>query len=172
MTPNATTATTMSTTGNLHRLSDISQGDDIINRSGDVISMKDLRMHFMVFDGNATVRSTTVRVIIFSDSMGSGASVGVSELLQQTNHLSWVSGINKQRNRFKIFYDQLFSVVAATNFQERPHTIHVPINQKRYYNDTSAAATNTGKNALYMLVIGSTANPTYDFAFQLRYTDS
>ncbi len=171
-TPNATTGQTTVVAGTLHRLSDISQGDDISNRSGDVISMQHLRMRFNFFDTNATARSGTVRVIIFTDSMGSGASVGITEVVNQANHLSPISGINIQRHRFKVLHDEMFSVVSATNYQERPHTLLLKVGQKRYYNDASATATNTGKNALYMLVFGSTVNMTYDFAFQLRYTDS
>ncbi len=171
-TPNATTGTVTVVTGTLHRLSDIAQGDDISNRSGDTITMKRLRLHLNMFDTNATVRSTTARVIIFTDSMGSGASVGVTELLNQANNLSEFSGINVQRRRFKILVDQYFSVIAATNYQERPHRFDVAINQKRYYNDSSGTASNTGKNALYMLVFGSTVNVTYDYAYQLQYTDS
>ncbi len=172
LTPNATTGSTTVVAGTLHRLSDISQGDDISNRSGDTISMKRLHMRLNAFDTNATVRSTTVRIIIFTDSMGSGGSVGVTEVLQQANHLSAHAGINEQRKRFKFLYDDFFSVVAGTNYQERPHVMDLHIGQKRYYNDTSATATNTGKNSLYMLVLGSTVNVTYDFAFQLQYTDS
>jgi hypothetical protein len=171
-TPAAVVTQTTATGGTLFRLTDIAQGDDIGNRSGDMISMKELRMKLNTFDTNATVRSTTVRLIIFSDSMGSGSAVGITELLNTAANYSQYTGINRQRHRFKIFYDDYFSVIAATNYQERPHNIHFLVNQKRYFNDSSATAANIGKNALYLLVLGSTTNVTFDFAYQLTYTDS
>nr|WRQ64675.1 structural protein [Riboviria sp.] len=134
--------------------------------------MKELRMRLNAFDTNSTPRSTTVRVIIFSDSMGSGSAVGITELLSTAANYSQYSGINRQRHRFKVFYDDYFSVIAATNYQERPHNIHFSIDQKRYFNDASATASNIGKNAMYLLVLGSTTNVTFDFSYQLTYTDS
>ncbi len=157
--------------GTLLQLTPIQQGDNIGNRSGDQIYMKDLVLRIVAFQAVAAT-SCTFRVMVFSDSMGSGGVVGVSEVLETVNFTSGIAAINRQRNRFRVFHDKFHVLVGATNTQEVCDDIRVRINQTRYFNDASTAATNIGKNALYCLVIASAANGVFAHQWQLCYTDS
>jgi hypothetical protein len=157
--------------GGISNLSLVAQGDDINNRSGDVILMKELDMRIAFFQGTAG-QSVSIRMIVFSDSMGSGGTVGITEFLFSANFTSSYLGSNRQRGRFKVFHDELFTMVGAAESMEVVKHIKMPINQKRYFNDGTATATSVGKNTLYLLILGSTTVPVFAIQHSLRYTDS
>lgn len=161
----------VSTGGTISNLSLIAQGDDIANRSGDVINMHDIDLRMIFFQGTPAA-SASIRIILFTDGMGSGATVGVSELLLTANITSPYNPVNAQRHRFKILRDETIVVVGATEKQEVNIVWHNAINQRRYFNDATATATAVGKNTLYILVIGSTTVPIFSIQHSLQYTDS
>jgi len=166
-----TVGVALATGGTLLQLTPIQQGDNIGNRSGDQIYMKDLVLRIVAFQAVAAT-SCTFRVIVFTDSMGSGGAVGVSEVLESSTFSSGLAAINRQRNRFRVFHDKFHTLVGATNTQEVVDDIHVKLGVTRYFNDASTAATNIGRNALYCLVIASAANGVFSHQWQLCYTDS
>jgi hypothetical protein len=157
--------------GGISNLSLVAQGDDVNNRSGDIITMKDLHLNLAFFQATAA-NSVSIRLIVFSDSMGSGGTVGITEVLFSANFTSPYLASNVQRNRFKIFHDEMFTMVGATDTQEVTRYLKIPINQKRYFNDATANATSVGKNTLYMLILGSTTVPVFAAQHALRFTDS
>lgn len=116
--------------------------------------------------------SCTYRLIIFTDSMGSGTTVGVTDILQTATFSSPWNTINMQRKRFKIYYDKSHALVGATNAQEVTDIVQVRLNKTRWFNDATATATNIGRNAPYALVIASAANGVYTHQWGISYTDS
>jgi hypothetical protein len=161
----------ITTGGGISNLSLVAQGDDINNRSGDIITMKELDLYLAFFQATAA-NSVTIRLIVFSDSMGSGGTVGITEFLFSANFTSPYLAFNRQRNRFKVFHDEMFTMVGATQTQEVDRHLKIPINQKRYFNDATANATSVGKNTLYLLILGSTTVPVFAVQHSLRFTDS
>lgn len=157
--------------GAMNNLSLVAQGDDIGNRSGDSISMKELDLRIVLFQATPAA-SVTVRIVVFTDSMGSGGSVGVTEFLATANFTSPYNAINHQRKRFTVYHDEMYSMVGATQTQERDIRIHKPIGKKRYFNDGTLTSTAVGKNTLYYLIIASTTVPVFAVQHSLTYTDA
>jgi hypothetical protein len=161
----------LTTAGVLIYLNPIAQGDNISDRQGDTIQAKHLRFHITGFNVTGT-EGSTFRLAIFSDSMGSGGILGVTEFLQTANYTSPISAINMQRNRFHVYYDKCFEVVATSAKQEVNVVVDIPLNRKIFFNGATGANADIGKNALYALVIGSNALPDYNHQWGLIYQDN
>jgi hypothetical protein len=160
------------TTGTVIPLDTIGQGDNINQRSGDVIRITHLRFQITAYEPTANV-SSTWRLIIFSDSMASGAAPAVTDLLDSAVFTAPYSGINWQRRRFRILHDKTHVLVGTQPNQEVTDIVDIPLKITRYYNDTTATSTNIGKNALFACVISSNGTTSvYARNFQIRYTDS
>jgi hypothetical protein len=151
----------------------IIQGDQIFQRSGDQITVKDLEIHMNTTSTGAG-NATSYRVIIFADMTANGAVPAVTDVLDVADLRAAYQNFNRQRRRFKILHDEYFTNVFGTIHQERTHKFHFPkLHHKVYYNGTAAAVTDNGKGALFLLVIASTVG-LGQFAFlpQITYTDS
>jgi len=170
-TPAGANWTTGGTLAEISRL--VVQGDNIFQRNGDQITVKDLdiRMHTT---STGAGNSTTFRVIVFADMTADAAIPGVADVLDIADFRSAYQHFNRQRRRFKIFHDQLYVNVFGTVNQERTLRLHFPkLSHKVYYNGTAGTAADNGKGALFLIVIASAAgNGGWSFDPQITYTDS
>jgi hypothetical protein len=172
LTSGITTGNAFSNTGTMIPLDTISQGDDIGQRSGDVI--RHLHLHMQVVSYEPIVNTSSVwRLIVFSDTMANGAAPAVTDVLASASFIASYNPLNLQRHRFKILYDKSHIMVGGNANQEANAIVDVDLNTTRYFNDTSASSTNIGRNALFALIISSNAATCiYSRSWQLQYTDS
>ncbi len=167
-----TTGVTFSLTGTILPLDTIGQGDDINQRSGDTVLLKYLRFQITGFEPTVN-RSSTWRVLLFSDSMANGAAPSVTDVLDSAVFAAPYNGVNEQRKRFKFLFDRTLTMVGGNANQEATAIATVPLNIKRFYNNSSATSTNIGKGALFALIISSNVTTSlYSWCHQIRYTDS
>jgi len=162
---------TLTTAGALVYLNPIDQGSDINNRDGDTIQAKHLRLHLTCFNTTAT-QGSSIRVIIFSDTMSVAGGIVVGDVLETANYTSPVSALSMQRNRFHIYYDKTESQVTTASNQEINMIANFPINRKIYFSGVTGSTAFAGKNSLFMLVIGSNGLPKYHYQFGLIYQDN
>lgn len=171
-TSSLTSSNAFSTAGTVFQLDTIGQGDDINQRSGDVIRIQHLNMNFGAYEPTAGV-STVIRLILFSDSMAYAAVPAVTDVLDSANWTAPYKATNLQRHRFKVYYDKAHVLCNNTNTQEVPLFLNIPLKLTRYYNDTTNGTSGIGKNALFALVIASgQATNVYARQWAVRYTDS
>jgi hypothetical protein len=160
------------TAGTIIPLDTVGQGDNINQRSGDIVRIQFLRFQITGYEPTANT-SSTWRLIIFSDGMANGAAPAVTDLLDSAVFTAPYAGINVQRHRFKIYHDKTHTMVGGQPNQEVTDIVTLPLKLTRYYNDATSTSTNIGKNALFALVISSNAaTSVYARNYQIRYTDS
>lgn len=130
----------------------IAQGDAINLRSGDQITVKKLVIRLdMVL--TALVTSVSARFIVFSDNQADGALPSVTALLDTAQFLSTYHLYNKQRGRFKVLADKQFTLVSSSESAHITTNLTFRMNHKVNFNDGTSLVTNTGKGALFVLMI-------------------
>jgi hypothetical protein len=154
----------------------ITQGDDLNNRSGDVVLIE--KLHFYLTLSHyigAAYTPCAQRVIVFSDTMNDGTLPGVTDVLEAAAFNSGYAQGNYQRMRYKIYMDKFFDQVSQTNTAIKSISEDIRIGKKIYYKGGAFATASNGKHALFFLIISSTAsagNTTYASGWTLKYTDS
>lgn len=151
------------------------QGDDIGQRSGDVITPKMLTFRLLAQASTATFTSFSVRCIIFQDTINNGALPAVTDVLNTASPTSVYNSVNAQQNRFKICYDKVFAVVGQTSATRVNIVKFIPMKGKIHYIATTGNTAGSGKNALFALFIteNSQAGITiYNWAWSLEYLDA
>lgn len=155
----------------------IGQGSDINNRDGDMIIIDTLNLVYTV-KNNLTATTNDVpqfvRMILFADNLNVGATPTVTEVLNSASVYSGYNTVNRQKNRFKIYNDEIFNIVGITAAACQHREKLFKINRKCFYSGASGASTN-GKGALFLLTIVDTiasGNTQYAFGWELVYSDA
>jgi len=163
--------------GGIALVSGIAQGTNIDNRIGDYIHAKKFDINVKITSGVAAAGSHAqyrVLLVLDKDSNGvvptiSGVANAIMTGSQPINQLSRVTA-----GRFKILRDK---IVGATALQNGDHEFiwrwEVVLNHKMTFRGTSAAQTDVGKNALYLVCLSDDTADAVDFASsqQLGFTD-
>ena len=182
-------STAMVTTGTIYNLSEIAIGEEVNQRDGRTVFLKDLRMQYTM-----TSVGGDVRVIVFRVKGSIGApnvSVSAGIILQRNQTIPGTlvtsNHYNMQYvpNNIQILYDSCNGVAwnrsrvlginpvaggtAATPLVAWSDSFYVPINQTNHYNDGSAAS---GSDNIHVLFIGDAVTSTYRFSSRVSYTDS
>lgn len=159
-----------STLGNVWNLTQgIVAGDTFQDRDGRQIYAKDLQLHMRALTG---ATSGTIRFILFQDRMANGVVPTVSDVLST---VQWLSEYNQilvvQEQRFKILHDVILDVsIAGQTVKSAKFGTSKLLHNINYLLDTDVVGAN-GRNALYLIVIGSNATCIYDWSYQLRFID-
>jgi len=159
---------TITTAGTVINLSNnIAQGDDFFQRTGDKITIVNQLLKTRAV---ALIGSQTMRFILFSDRFNQGTTPSVTDVLQAGNFIATYSQLNVvQQKRFAIHRDWTLDCNFAGE-AIKSHTVHMG-EISIYYNGSTSVATSNGKNAMFLLVIGSAATGTYDFNWEATYID-
>jgi hypothetical protein len=171
-------ATDYSASGAVYGLTtQVVQGDDIVNRSGDVITLKNLRLTWSSANSVAGLTArVAIRSIIFADTMSSGSAPAVTDVLDTASWISGYNNINKQRNRFIIYSDVTYDMVSETQSALKTKTFNIVPNRKVYYNAANGFPASVGKNHLFHILISSGTGAAGQYVYStyatLRYTDS
>jgi hypothetical protein len=171
----ATAGIDWSATGTVSEIStDIAQGDNINNRSGDVI--RPIRLNFTIISRCIVAAASNVfRVILFQDTMANGAAPLVTDVLNTAVNYSQYKPINQQSKRFKILADFGGVNVNLANNQESILHKSVKLRGTTHYVGTSAGSTVAGKNSIYVLFISSNITAgsiNYRWSYSLEFTDA
>jgi hypothetical protein len=162
-------ATSVVTTGTVINVSNnILEGDELNQRTGQVIRLKRLRF---LFRGTAVTTSASVRFVLLRDMLNTGTTPAVTDFLSSNN---WISAYRDnrqiQQNQFKVIKDLTMDLnIAGENILTKQYDMMVKgvIN----YNGPSATASANGPGSLFLLVIGNSITTAYDYTIQVVYTD-
>lgn len=162
-----------STTGVVSQLStDIAQGDNIGQRSGDTIRPQRLIVRLY---STGSLQVASGRVIIFQDSMANGSTPAVTDVLDSAVYLAPYAAPTRQERRFKILLDQYIVNNPSASNQESVHTFDLRLKGSIHYLGSAAAAASAGRNTIYVLFISRTAlagNIVYRWSYDLEYIDA
>lgn len=161
--------------GTVVNLSAIAQGDNYNDRTGNSILAKSLQFRY-TFTADATVSTTSVRVIIFQDTMSLGTVPAPGDVLTTVgaSHTicSCYSRIFSLQHRFKILYDKVQGL-SNTSAQLFNASEYLPLNDHIKY--TGTAGTDEARNQLYVLFLSQrvTSNlPIVQYHSRLLYYDN
>lgn len=154
----------------------IVQGDNLNERSGDVVRLEDLKMYWTFRNTVALGSLVSARVIIFADTLNVGSVPAVTDVLEGAYHNSGYYQTNLSKNRFKIYSDFIVDLAGHTVGAVQSRVLSIPVNKAIYYSGTGFAAASNGKHAMYYLVIsdvtGAAGQHEYTFGFTMKFTDS
>jgi hypothetical protein len=181
-----TSGTAISTTATVVNLSNIAQGNDYFNRSGD--SILGQAVEFRAYAStNAAVPSSNMRVLVVVDRENHGADIVIGDVLQGMSSplnapVNAVSG-----DRFDILYDELVHLIApgadlATagtstmylrDYKHLPNLIR-KWNKHIKYTSTAGADASNWENAMFLIAISDRASsgPYLNYSFRLHFTDN
>nr|WRQ64688.1 structural protein [Riboviria sp.] len=152
---------------------DIAQGDNIGNRSGD--SIRPLRLTIRVSSTVTTGAAPIItRFIVFQDTMANGSTPLVTDVLQTADYLSPYSPVTLQAKRFKILCDQYGTNVDGGSNKVTEVTKSFKMKGVVQYLSGSSGAAAAGKNSIYVLFINdfTAVNSIYKWSYQLEYMDA
>nr|WRQ64689.1 structural protein [Riboviria sp.] len=168
-------AVDLPTAGVIHLVSAIAQGDDIGNRSGDMIRPVRLKIRVQFAQLAANFNSFSGRVIIFQDMTQGGAVATVGSVLDSASPLSAFTSVWRAENRFKILYDREESLVGQTPRALVNFHVSLPMKGVIRYIGTSAAIGSCGRGNIFALFITNAAAAganQYAWSYELEYTDA
>jgi len=152
----------------------IIQGDNINQRSGDTIFPMHTNVNLTFLGGVGSTQSFH-RFIIFQDTLNTGASPLVSDILDGSLFNSTYAVIYRQQRRFKILYDRLFGVVAGANSNATHAQIKIKLKGKIMYNGTSNVLASNGPGSMWFLTLTDSvtvATATMAMYASTFYTDA
>lgn len=148
------------------------QGDNINTREGDKIVVKRLQVNAS-FALNTLQPVSTIRYILFLDTMANGVVPTPIELVSPVSVTGLYEPVNLLKRRFHILAD----IVRPLVLQASNQTVHYGVMFKKeiqiYFGDPGNIAAANQKNALYVLMISdaSANQPTFAFSHQLEFFD-
>lgn len=162
------TTNTNATAGVVNNLTNgIVQGDDINQRSGDVIRIVN---HTLKIRASAVTVSQTFRFIWFRDNMNRGTTPTVVEVLNTANFMSQYAPAPLQQKRFTIIKDVFLNCnLAGESIKSRSFTLP---GTEVFYNGATSVAASNGPGALFLLTIGDSITGLFDFSYEPVYTDA
>lgn len=163
-------------------VSDIAQGDDDGQRTGNQVRIRSLLFNFYA-RGNAQNTSNAIRAIVFIDKQNTGTTPTTSDILQFSGNIGAViSPLNVDHTtRYKIIYDRRFTFSHQTNYTAATSaTSGVGAVIKSWYKKmfmpvrwTGPSATDTYTNNIYVLFVSDVGanDPDVTWGVRLGYDD-
>lgn len=177
--------TTLTTTTTVVNLSNIAQGADYLNRSGDSILAQEMEFRAKL-TGNAVVSGHNVRIIIVSDKLQRGVDPVLGDVLQGGTSPFVQPYLEPQEGRFEILYDELVQIVhtvglaaAGTSTDYVMARLALPVLKRKWnkhikYQGTTGADASNWVNGLFLFAFSADATngPSLQYTFRLRFTDN
>jgi hypothetical protein len=180
------TATVISSTASVYNLSNIAQGNDYNNRSGDSILAQGMELRIAV-GGSSVNNGSYLRVLLVADRENHGADIAIGDVLQG-GAVPFLQPINATSgNRFEVLYDEVVFMSAlspalassGTSTAYIPDRLLLPVLNRKWnkhikYTSSAGADASNWENALFLVAISSDATngPTISFTFRLHFTDN
>lgn len=154
----------------------ITQGSDINNRDGDMITLHTLDLVLTTAGtGTAVIAPAQVRYILFADNLNVGSVPGVTDVLQAASVTSGYNSVNRQKNRFKIYLDTVVDIVGGTAKASVSIDKRFKIGRKVFYSGSTGVAGSNGRGAIFLLHIASNTGATsyqYNWGWEAVYGDA
>jgi hypothetical protein len=167
--------TVVTTAGSVKLITqNITQGDDVNNRTGDMITIDHLKLVINVRNTDtAATNIFSTRIILFADNLNVGAAPAVGDVLNSAALTSGYSPISASKNRFRIYADFIIDSVSNTNTATVSKDLTYKINRKCFFSAASGSSSN-GKGSLFMLEICNfaSANNVMSYGWELKYSDA
>ncbi len=166
----ATTLTTSSAGAISPITQGIAQGDTLSTRDGNQIVVK----HLVVRRRLVALAASFVaqRMIVFWDSMAQGAVPAVTDVLNSANLVDGFNPTTMQQRRFHVLADTYLASVANGANAVATQRIPVKLNHRVTFDAATNVASANGRGAMFCLFIGDVNTGTYDFSFEVEFTDS
>ncbi len=166
-------------------LSNIAQGDDVTERTGDSILLRKLEFRLLAVPGSASTRNL-MRIILFRDMQQDGTDPTVGQVLEDSGTVySVISPLayfyadgNGRVERFKILHDEVMEL----------NTVKYPLREMAYekhfnsgsihiwYDATASADASNREGALYVLLLsdisGANNGPSGSYYSRITFTDN
>lgn len=159
------------TTPSVTLLTGLVQGDNVTDRDGWQINLTEFDMNITMSVGS-TSGEDYVRLIIFVDTLNTGASPSATDVLG-SDVRAFYNIQNTLAKRFRFLHDEIVRLVHGANNQSAVRRIVKKFNDLPLTFD-GTASTDIYKNALYMYIVGGTAtnDTAWSTYFRFRYYDS
>jgi len=178
--------TTVNSSALVVNLSNIAQGDDYFNRTGDSILGQSIEFRARAF-GSTAIAGAPLRVLIVCDKLQRGEDPVIGDVLQGGNDPTVQPYLVPNVNRFDILYDELVELDAngaglatsgtSTTFVPKREVLPPLIrkwNKHIKFVSSAGADASNWINGLYLMAISSVSSdgPVLRYTFRLRYTDN
>lgn len=166
-------STSVPATGTLTNISDITRGDEVTQRIGNQVLLKEIQFRVgMYLNANAT--QTALRIIVLQDTFGTNAPA-VSDVLETAFLGSYYSEVAPYywdyRKRFRILKDEVTYLCK----QSGKSGVAKQFTIKLGFNSQHIGASTTFKNQVYLLLVSNESNalnlPVINIHSRLLYTD-
>jgi hypothetical protein len=175
--------TAIGTTATVVNLSNIAQGNDYMNRSGDSILVQGMEFRAFAISAAAQLNGSGLRVMIVADRENHGADIVIGDVLQGGTSPLIQPMLATAGSRFDVLYDELIEMnppsvnTAATTVLLQRNVLPVLIrkwNKHIRYTSTAGADASNWENALFLLAISDeNANKSsLYYTFRLHFTDN
>lgn len=175
----------MTTTPTVVNLTNIAQGNDYFNRSGDSILGQSIEFRARVI-GNAASVGDCCRILIVRDKLQRGVDPTLGDVLQGGTSPIPQPYLEPQDQRFDVLYDHVICPVnlpglattgTSTTYVPARHVLPALLrkwNSHIKYQGTSAADASNWLGGLYLMAVSTVAsNGSYlNYTFRLRFTDN
>lgn len=159
--------TALAYTGATYQLSAVPQGITDYNRTGDVFTVKRIRIRLQVIAGDAT---NMVRVIIFSWFPNTTPAIGDIMTAVSTAEAPLTQNVHDNLSKMKIYAD--FIVAVATSQLNVVKDLNLKCSAKVQANN---ASTTLGTNHIWIGICSDSAaatHPSLGFACQILFEDA
>jgi hypothetical protein len=150
----------------------LGQGDNINQRSGDIVFPKILNMNIAL----SCLVVTFYRVIVFQDMHNQGTIPVASDVLEGGLYNSTYQLVTNQQKRFKILFDKMVGMAPGGSSQATHLQLNLRLKGQIHYNGAAAATASNGPGAIYILTVPSATSvinsATVDYFAKLNYTDA
>lgn len=166
--------TVITSAGSVLYITNISQGNNEINRTGKRITLHSVLVRLSVFPNSTNPAGNNLRFMIVQDRNNVGSTPGVSDVLQQLS--STAPLLNTATMRFRIICDRLYSVIASQVVNDKLYckleyrkNILNPIQ----YTGTSDNDGSAGSGALFLMMVSdeTTNGPVVHINVRTRFKD-
>jgi len=177
---------TITTTASVINLSNIAQGNDYNNRSGDSILGQGIEFRAWI-RSNAAVSMNMCRILLLADRENHGVDPVIGDVLQAGTNPFLQPMLATAGNRFEILYDELVNLhspspglaSAGTSTDYVKDVLLLPTlirkwNKHIKYTSTTGADASNWENALFLMAISDQAanGPGLFYTFRLHFTDN
>lgn len=144
-------------TGEVHRLTGVAQGDDLTGRTGRSIMVKSLQIRARMTI-NASATTSQVRCILLIDHDANSTAPTWAEVIGSSDLLTGMRELDTDRKRFRVLYDKLFSVSINGNRTAIIDKFIKLGNHHVYFDGTTNTSDASGK--IFLLLVSNEGTNT------------
>jgi len=164
------TAMTIASAATALNLTNIAQGSDYLNRLGNSIRIKSIRIDFSLIVGSGGL--SVCRVIVFRDLMQAGVDPTPAQLLEVTTQVGGIHSpyLHYDFNRFDVVHDKVYTSVTGDSTAFRHERLNVGVQDHCEFQGTTGADASNWQGAWYILFFDDQGTNHMQYAYSSRTT--